>query len=269
MRTTTVFSFFLATFVFVTAALTSAANPWIFVNGHAALVVFGGTFSAAAISFGLTRLFTLLHVLYRRILKSGRDHRPREMIEKLMILSDIYRTNPERLREEVKNIEDPFLKEALELVADNYIAHEDLMRILATRTMSVYQRYQEEALKFKALAKFPPAFGLMGAVMGMIGIMAQLGKSGTMGSVGPSLALALVGTLYGVALANLVILPLAENLQDSAREVRSKNMMITEAVRLLLQKKNPVLMAEDLNSFLLANERLDWKANRQKVKEAA
>jgi len=269
MRLTTIFSFFLATFVFVGAAMTSSDNPLIFINGHAALVVFGGTLSAAAISFGFARLFTLMHVLYRRILKSGREHQPRKMIEKLMILSDIYRTNPDNLRAELASIEDPFLRESLELVADNYIAHEDLMRILMTRTASVYQRYQEEALKFKALAKFPPAFGLMGAVMGMIGIMGGLGTSGSMGSVGPSLALALVGTLYGVALANLIILPLAENLQDSAREVRSKNLMITEAIRLLLQKKNPVLMAEDLNSFLLANERLDWKQNRKKAKEAA
>ncbi|MBX3023076.1 MAG: MotA/TolQ/ExbB proton channel family protein [Bdellovibrionales bacterium] len=269
MQFATLIAFIFGAVVFGAAALTSAKNPLIFLNAHAALVVFGGTFAAAAISFSFQRLWTLSKVLVRRLLRGHGAFDAQKMIEEIMWLSEVYRNRPDQLATQLTNIKDPFLKEAMELVTDNYLSHEDLLRIMMTRTASIFQRYNEEALKFKALAKFPPAFGLMGAVMGMIGIMAELGASGANSSVGPSLALALIGTLYGVALANLVILPLAENLHDSAREIRSKNMMITEAVGLMLEKKNPILMAEDLNSFLLAHERLDWRTSKKRARPAA
>src|SRR5690606_20829880 len=126
-------------------------------------------------------------------------------------------------------------------------------------TQSIYRRYMDDALKFKALGKFPPAFGLMGAVMGMIGIMKGLGTPEGQAQVGPGMALALVGTLYGITVANLIILPLAENLMDSAKELKMKNTIIVEGIRLIMEKRNPILLVEELNSFLLAGERVDWK----------
>ncbi len=266
---TTIFAIILSLAVFVIAAATSSRNPMIYLNAHAALVVLGGTFAASAISFGLERFVSLAKVLYRRLFLGHRNYEPKMLIEVIMHYAEIYRNHPEQLRVEAQKSPDYFLKESLELVADNYLSEEDLIRIMMTRTNSTYQRYQEEAIKFRSLAKFPPAFGLMCAVLGMIGIMAELGNSGSMSAIGPSLALALVGTLYGVALANVVILPLAENLLESARELRAKNLMITEAVHLILQKKNPILMAEDLNSFLLPSERVDWRKVKDKYKKAA
>lgn len=259
MQLSTLIAFIIGLAVFGLSAFTSTKNPFIYMNGHAALVVFGGTFAAAAISFGFHRLWTLTSILSRRVFGGYRHFDPQEMIKTIMQLSEVYRNQPEDLKNSLASVRDPFLKEALTMVSENYLSKEDINRLLLTRTVSIHQRYHEEAVKFKALAKFPPAFGLMGAVMGMIGSMSEIGSSGAGSSVGPSLALALVGTLYGVALANLVILPLAENLMDSSREIKVKNMLISEAVQLMLQKKNPVLMAEDLNSYLLASERLDWR----------
>lgn len=269
MQFTTLIAFMLGVAVFLGAAFTSSKNPAMFLNAHAALVVFGGTFAAAAISFSFVRLWNLCKVLIRRIFLGHSAFDAQKMIEEIMWLSDVYRNRPNQIGAQISTIKDPFLKEAVELVSDNYLSHEDLLRILMTRTASIFQRYNEDALKFKALAKFPPAFGLMGAVMGMIGAMSELGSSAGAANVGPSLALALIGTLYGVALANLIILPLAENLHDSAREIRSKNMMVTEAIALMLEKKNPILMAEDLNSFLLAHERLDWRTAKKRGRQAA
>lgn len=270
MQISTLIAFLIGLGVFGAAAFTSTKNPLIYMNAHAALVVFGGTFAAAAISFGFHRLYTLGKILFRRVFGGYRHFDPQDMIKTIMQISEIYRNQPDELKNSVTGIRDPFLREALGMVAENYLSKEDINRLLLTRTVSIHQRYHEEAVKFKALAKFPPAFGLMGAVMGMIGSMSEIGSAGAGSSVGPSLALALVGTLYGVALANLVILPLAENLMDSAREIRVKNMLVTEAVQLMLQRKNPILMAEDLNSYLLASERLDWRqAKNPNFKQAA
>ncbi len=263
MSISTLMSFLFAAAVFLTAAYTSTNNPWIFLNIHASLVVIGGTFSAAAISFGLHRLSILAKVIIRRVLLGQKNLDAIQIIQDLMKIAEAYRTKSPDLPHIVQSCSDPFIREAMEAVFDQVIDHDDLIRMLKTRSLSIYSRYNEEAMKFKALAKFPPAFGLMGAVMGMIGIMAELGNSGASASIGPSLALALVGTLYGVALSNLIILPLAENLLDSAREVKTKNLIITEGISLILKKRNPILLSEELNSFLLANERLNWKKSDQ------
>lgn len=259
MRFSTALAFLFAASVFFIAAYTSTKNPYIFFNLHATLVVMGGTIAAAAISFGFNRLKVLAGVIIRRVIFGHKNFDPVQVIRDLMNIAEAYRTRSPELRNIVNNLSDPFIKEGMEAVFEQMIDPDDLIRILRTRSLSIYARYHEEAMKFKALAKFPPAFGLMGAVMGMIGIMAELGNSGASASIGPSLALALVGTLYGVALANLIILPLSENLLDSAREIKTKNLIITEGISLIIKKRNPLILSEELNSFLLANERLDWR----------
>jgi chemotaxis protein MotA len=249
--------------VFAISAFTASNDARIFANSHAAFVVLGGTFSAAAISFGFMRLFVLSKVIANRVLFGRKSFTPVALIEEMMRLSEAYRLGSPQLASLIERSQDPFLKEAMTALTEQILSPEELLRALSTRTESVYGRYQEEAVKFKALAKFPPAFGLMGAVMGMVGIMNELGSKEGAAGIGPSLALALLGTLYGVALANLIILPISESLMDSAREVRLKYSIITEGVALISQKKHPIVLAEELNSFLLASERIDWKKAAQ------
>lgn len=253
--------------VFAISAMTASSDARIFFNAHAAFVVLGGTFAAATISFGFIRLLTLAKVIANRVLFGRKTFHPVTLIEQMMQISEAYRTESVQLNVLVEKAHDPFLKEAVVALTDQILSPEELLRALSTRTESVYGRYQEEAVKFKALAKFPPAFGLMGAVMGMVGIMNQLGGKEGAGAIGPSLALALLGTLYGVALANLIILPISESLMDSAREVRLKYSIITEGIALIAQKKHPIVLAEELNSFLLASERIDWKKAAQGIEK--
>lgn len=258
-----IFPLLFAVAVFAISAMTASNNSSIFLNAHAAFVVLGGTFAAASISFGFGRLMILTKVIVGRVMFGRKAFNTVGLIEEMMRLSEAYRLGSPQLAGMIERTQDPFLKEAMSALTEQVLSPEELLRALATRTESVYGRYQEEALKFKALAKFPPAFGLMGAVMGMVGIMSELGsKQGTAG-IGPALALALLGTLYGVALANLIILPIAESLTDGAREVRLKYSIITEGTALIAQKKHPIVLAEELNSFLLASERIDWKKAAQ------
>ena len=123
----------------------------------------------------------------------------------------------------------------------------------------MFSRYNDDAIRFRAMGKYPPAMGLMGAVLGMIALLAGLGKAGSEKSIGPSMSIALVATLYGIALANLIIIPIGENLTEAAKEQLRKNVIISEGIRLIATKVNPIILAEELNSFLLPSERVDWK----------
>ncbi len=147
-----------------------------------------------------------------------------------------------------------------DVLIEGFLSPDEIYHLLNLRARTIFIRYSEDARKFKAIGKFPPAMGLMGAVLGMIALLQTLGKPGAEENVGPAMSIALVATLYGIAVANLIILPIGENLADGAREIHLKNRIIVEGIKLILEKKNRILFAEQLNSFLLPQERVDWKA---------
>lgn len=117
----------------------------------------------------------------------------------------------------------------------------------------------EDARKFKSLGKYPPAMGLLGAVLGMISLLQGVGAADAAKTVGVSMSVALVATLYGIAFSNLFVLPIGENLVEATREVHFKNQIIKEGILLIAKKTNPIVLTEELNAFLLPRERVDWR----------
>jgi chemotaxis protein MotA len=250
-------SFVLAAAVFLVSALTSTDNPMAFVDMHGMLIVLGGSVAATAISFQLDRVLVMLKVFWNRTIR-GKKPNYVKIIKELMRLAETHRNGGD-LRPLIENGSDPFIKEAVTAMLDEVVDEARLVKILRNRVETIYQRYNDDANRFRAMGKYPPAMGLMGAVLGMIALLGGLGKPGAEKTVGPAMSVALVATLYGIAFANLFIIPIGENLAESAKEVRTKNMIIVEGVRLIAQKTNPIVLAEELNSYLLPAERVDWK----------
>ena len=238
----------------------STAGDWhFFLDSRAFFIVIGGSIAAASIAFQVDRIFLLFKVFTRRVLK-GQKENYAKLIRELMILAEAYRTNAVFFDELVKENTDPFIREAIQAMLDDVLQGEELIRVLRTRVATIFARHSEDVIKLKAIGRYPPAFGLMGTTLSMITLLQKLGEPGGQKLIGPSMALGLVATFFGLALANLVFQPIAENLHDSAREARVKNIIIVEGVRLIALKTNPIVLAEELNSYLLPSERIDWKA---------
>jgi chemotaxis protein MotA len=258
MNIKSIIAFVMAGGVFFLGVFTATKNPMAFVDYHAALIVFGGTVAVGAISFQIDRIMLMMKVFYHRVMRGDKINFI-GIIKELMAISEAYRTNDPKLNDLIEKSSDHFIKEAMGILTDEFLEQEELEHILKLRASTMAFRYSEDAKKFKALGKFPPAMGLMGAVLGMIALLQTLGQPGAEDAIGPAMSVALVATLYGIAFANLAILPIAENLMDGAREIMAKNNMIVEGVILISKKKNKILVAEELNSYLLPNERLNWK----------
>jgi chemotaxis protein MotA len=248
----------LAGSVFFIGVFTATDNTSAFLDFHAALIVFGGTAAVTAISFQMDRMWAMLKVVYFRVVKGKRvDYVA--VIRDLMTVGEAYRKSDPNLQTLIRDLTDPFMRECMQNLTEEFMAVDELYHVLSIRVETINFRYSQDAKKFKAIGKFPPAMGLMGAVLGMIALLQTLGQPGAEKNVGPAMAVAMVATLYGIAFANLVVLPIAENLMEGSREMYTKNQMIVEGIRLISQKKNRVLLAEELNSYLLPGERLDWK----------
>lgn len=100
------------------------------------------------------------------------------------------------------------------------------------------------------IARFPPAFGLLGATLGMISLLQTLGEPGAQDRIGPAMATALVATFYGLVCANLIFLPIAEKLGAVAATDRNIRAIIKEGLVMIVEKRHPTFIAEYLQSFL-------------------
>lgn len=259
MNVLIIVSFLLAAVVMGFTILTSTDNPEAFIDVHGLTIVIGGSLACAAIAYQLDRIWLMIKVFLSRMVK-GRRPNYRETIASLLKLSSDYSDSPEKARNSLKDLKDPFLVECMELFLDELGSPEELRKLLKIRVKTIYERYSEDAKMFQGLGKYPPAMGLMGAVIGMIALLRSLGAEGAENNIGPAMSVALVATFYGIAVANLLVIPIGDNLMESAKQMKTKNSIIVEGILLIQARTNQVMLAEELNSHLLPSERLDWKS---------
>ncbi len=234
-------------------------DPLKLIDFHGMLIVLGGTAAAIGLSFRIDRAAKMVKIFFMGMFKT-RLIEHNLLIQEMMKLGEAYKNNSPQLEGMVNDIQDPFLKDAMITLTDQIFSDKKLYRVVLARAQTVYQRYMDEARMFTACGKFPPAMGLMGAVLGMIALLATLGKPGAEKNIGPAMSVALVATLYGIAVANLFIIPIGQNLEEVARAIKTKNLIIAEGVRIISTKANAIELAEELNAYLLPSERVDWKS---------
>lgn len=243
--------------VFFIGLRLASENMMMFLDYPSMFIVLGGTFAATAICFQLDRITMLFKIFLGHILGGKKISYPK-LIANIMQIGESYRGG-EGMDSLLGKATDPFLKEALELIGEGFLETKHLVRLLEDRMDNMNKKRVGDATKIRTLSQFPPAFGMMGTTIGMIVLLANLGGADAMKMIGPAMGVCLITTLYGVVVANLVVIPIGENLIESAKDIHLKNQIILEGVKHIIAKSNPVVVAEELNSFLLPSERLDWK----------
>jgi chemotaxis protein MotA len=241
-------------------ALTQTSdNIGYFFDLHGILIVIGGTAAAASISFPIGEVASLLKVFVLRVLGHNRaDYQG--VIAQLMELSKRAVAGGNALNEAIPSIKHPFLKEAVTLVATGVLSAPEIRAALEQRLKTVEMRYMHEANMFRSIGRYPPAFGLLATTLGMIALLQKIGQPNSEKLIGPAMSIGLIGTLYGIALANMVFLPIADNLTKKTEEEVTLRRVIIEGVMLLKTQTNPITLRETLNSFLLPRERVTRKA---------
>lgn len=247
----------LGTVVLFAGFYLASPNFMLFVDGPSAFIVLGGTFAAVSISFQMNVVFKMFKVFFQKFI-GGKRYSNKDTIAELIRISEQYR-NSGAVDSFIEDIKDPFLKECLTIIQDEILDKRGTIKLMKKRNENIYKNYNDETQKFQAMGKYPPAFGMMGTTIGMIVLLANLGGKDAMKMIGPAMGVCLITTLYGVIVANLGFIPVSEFLEDSTKELRAKNDIIIEGMELMLDKTNPVVLAETLNSYLIPSERLDWK----------
>jgi chemotaxis protein MotA len=211
------------------------------------LIVIGGLVIVALVSFSASELvFTARRVI---TVSGSKLESAKARIHLFGRLAHLVRANGVVVLErESRRISDSFVRRALELVADAN-SEKDLIRILETEKLAFANREQRAIEVLETLGNFAPGIGLIGTLLGLVQMMASLDNPSV---IGPAMSIALLTTLYGAVLANMVFLPFAAKLRlRSDQETLLRGLSIEAAVS-LLKAENPTLLEQRLETFLPA-----------------
>lgn len=221
--------------------LTTLLNP------EAILVVFGGTLTATLISFNAETLGKAMSAL-RESLRHQRLMEPQACVSYVMEVSRFVRYEGIlSLQPLLSGVEIPFLRKGLEMVMDN--RSEQFIRDRLTTELEVnYREDTEMARVFETAGGFAPTMGIIGAVIGLLHIVQAFDNPAQLGS---GVASAFSATLYGLALSNLFLLPMAGKLRQRAREEWFLKTILVEGTLGICAEEHPLLLEEKLQGFLV------------------
>ena len=235
---------------FVLAALIMMGGDLrMFLDSHAFIVIFGGSFAAT-----LIRLSSIFHgfPLGAKFAFTMRRTSQRELVDQIAGLAEIARKQGPMGLEKIE-LDDPFLAKGIRFVADGYDA--DFIRDNLERDRDNFLTHLDEGQKiYRAVGDCAPAFGMIGTLIGMVQMFANMTDPA---KLGPYMAVALLATFYGAAVANLLCLPIADKLHLKLVDEEINRTLIIDGVLMIRDAKSPALVREMLLAYLPEKHRHD------------
>ncbi len=210
----------------------------------AALIVLGGTFGAAFISFPMSAAVQAFKDVKLLIVAPPN---PDEIIPVILELANRARKNGIlSLEEDSKNSKEMFLRKALTLCVDG-VEPKDVQEILDI-DLATYEEHAKMSVEFfEAAGGYAPTVGIIGAVLGLIHVMSNLADVSKLGS---GIAVAFVATIYGLVTANILCLPFATKIKMRIKNEMQRREMLTAGIIGIQQGSNPRFIEERLRSFI-------------------
>jgi chemotaxis protein MotA len=241
----------LAGLIVLAALILMGGDLGMFLDSHAAIVILGGSFAATLIRFPLSSIFHGLPIGMRYAFTLRRMSQ-RELVDEIAGLAEIARKEGP-LGLERATVDDPFLAKGVRYVADGYDA--DFIRDNLERDRDNFITHLDEGQKiYRAIGDCAPAFGMVGTLIGMVQMFANMTDPS---KLGPYMAVALLATFYGAALANLFCLPIADKLQLKLHDEDTNRTLIIDGILMLREAKSPALVREMLLAYLPEKHRHD------------
>ncbi|NBJ69035.1 MULTISPECIES: flagellar motor protein MotP [Clostridia] len=222
----------------------------LFLDISSIFIVIGGLIASMLITFKFEQIKLARKVLSEAFHKH--DQQLPQLIALFVHLSErARREGLLALENELEEVDDPFIKKGILLAVDG-IEPEVIKDILEAEIIAVEDRhYQGRALLEKA-GEYAPSWGMIGTLVGLVLMLNSLQDPA---GLGPSMAVALLTTLYGTVLANLVFIPMASKLESKTEEEVFMKQIIIEGVIGVQSGQNPRILEEKLSAFLSNEER--------------
>jgi chemotaxis protein MotA len=215
-----------------------------FFSEHAMIIIGGGSIAATLIRFPLN---SMLHglPLGLKFAFTMRRVSAREMVDQIAGIAEISRKQGPVGLEKVET-DDPFLAKGIRYVADGYDL--DFIRDNMERDRDNFLAHLDEGQKiYRAIGDCAPAFGMVGTIIGMVQMFANMTDPS---KLGPFMATALLATLYGALVANIFCLPIADKLALKLHDEDTNRTLIIDGILMIRDSKSSALVREMLLAYL-------------------
>lgn len=232
----------------IMSAIILGGDPMMFFNVPSLLVVGGGTIGAVLMQFSLGQFLGAMKVGMNALFNKMAS--PKELIETTVDLANSARKGGLLALEE-KDTGNPFFQSGIQMMVDGH--EPDVVRATMVSDMNLTVERHEIGQKiFKAIGDVAPAMGMIGTLIGLVQMLANMEDPKT---IGPAMAVALLTTLYGAAIANVFAIPLSEKLGLRSDEERMIKSMIIDSVSGIQEGRNPRVIEGMLMTYLPGSDR--------------
>jgi chemotaxis protein MotA len=234
--------------ILILISILMGGSAGVFFNVPGVLIVVGGTIAATFIKFKMSDVIGSINVAMKAFLQKMEN--PEDIISEMVNFTRIAKKEG-LIALEKETPSDGFSAKALRYLSDGY--DEGLIEDMLNKDIRLtLQRHTTGQNVFKSMGDAAPAFGMIGTLIGLVQMLASMEDPST---IGPAMAVALLTTLYGAVIANLVCLPLADKLAlNSEKEKLNKN-IILEAAIAINRGVSPMVLEESLKIFLSPKNR--------------
>ena len=225
----------------------SAEQMIVYLNLPGLFIVITGTLAATFISYPLDELRTAWKAS-RIIIEKEHDPVP-DLVSEIVNVAKLNRqfTRTTHVENHLNNIRNPFLRTGIQLVIDGATT-EDISNLLQWRINRLQAQEQAITEIFHNMSNYAPAFGMFGTLIGLVNMLFSL-QSGDVSEIAHHMSVALMTTLYGIILANLVFKPVALKLERRTEKRIMLMNMALEGVLLLRERRLPGIIKQTLDSF--------------------
>jgi chemotaxis protein MotA len=233
----------------VALAVLKGGNAPIFFNVESILIVLGGgCVGAPLIAFPISHLKGLMGIIMKAVFVQEYKHP--ETIKFIVELAQKARKESLLALENVE-IENEFLKKGITLAVDG-TEPGTIRAILNAEKTYIQKRHEDGMAILNFVTDAAPAFGMIGTLVGLVNMLAGLSDPST---IGPAMAVAILTTLYGAMVANVVTGPISRKLEWFDKEEALEMEVVIEGINSILEGDHPASAEQKLMGFLPANQR--------------
>ncbi|TGD70832.1 flagellar motor protein PomA [Mangrovimicrobium sediminis] len=236
--------------VIVGLAIIMGGSALMFINIPSLLIVIGGTFLVVMIKFSLKDFLNAFKVATRAFKFELQD--PQELIETIIEMSKTARKEGVLALEKME-IENQFLKDAVMMMVDG-LDRDTIKARMAQEIKQTIDRHTWGAKVFFATADVAPAMGMIGTLIGLVQMLANMEDPK---AIGPAMAVALLTTLYGAVLANVVAKPIGDKLTLRRSEESRNKSLCLDGIMAIQEGLNYRLIESLLEVYLTPGVRQD------------
>lgn len=244
----------IAALVLIAVAIVMNGSPLAFVDVPAILMVVLGTFAVTAISYTGEELREAQPSFRQAMFRTEID--PRVAARRVLTLADKARKRGMlSLQGDLYGVRDaPFLQRSLSMMVDG-LQVDEIERNMTLEAHALAQGRHRAAAILRRAAEVSPAMGLIGT---LVGLVQMLGNLDSPERIGPAMSVALLTTLYGALMANVVFLPLASKLERNATVEQLVSQIYTMGVASMGRQENPRRLEMLLNTLLPAGQQIRY-----------